>query len=272
MTDWTAGVCQTNGIIIHYTRTGGGKPPWVVHHGLMTSGLCWTELAQALEHEHDVIMPDARGHGQSSAPEHGYSYQDHAADLAGFIQALRLPPVFLLGHSMGGMTAAVVASRYPELLRALVLADPTFLSPKVQQEVWKSDVADQHRRVLALPLKALLAEARGRHPNRSEQTLALFAQARLQTSLSAFEVLRPPNPDYAAMVRAISIPCLLLYGDKGIVSAVVAAELQRLHPGLQAEQIREAGHVVHLDQPERFTAAVKRFLRSMEDNGSTETC
>ncbi|UOQ52306.1 alpha/beta fold hydrolase [Hymenobacter cellulosivorans] len=263
MTTWPAAFCATNGISLHYTRTGGGKPPVILLHGLMTNGLCWTHLARALEPEYDVILPDARGHGQSGAPDHGYRYEDHAADIIGLIQALQLPPVVLLGHSMGGMTAAVVASRSPMLLRGLVLADPTFLSPEMQRQVQESDVAEQHRRMLRLSLAEVLADARVRHPHRSAETLELLARARLQTSLKAFEVLTPPNPDYRALVRQIPVPSLLLVGDKGLVSAAVAEELQRLNPNLQAEQIREAGHALQFDQPNQFAAVVGRFLRAI---------
>lgn len=263
MTYWDTAVCETNGISIHYTRTGGNKPPLILLHGLMTNGVCWTGLAHVLEKEYDVIMPDARGHGNSSVPDFGYRYEDHANDVVGLINALRLRTPILLGHSMGGMTAAVVASRKPNLLRALVLADPTFLSPKVQREVRDSDVADQHRRMLNLSLDEVVAEARNRHPNRSGETLELFARARLQTSMAAFDVLTPPYPDYKLLVSAIDVPSLLVFGDNGVVTSVVAEELQRINPRLQAEQIGEAGHSVHLDQPERFAAVVGSFIRSI---------
>lgn len=263
MTHWSSAVCEINGINIHYTRTGGHKPPVIMLHGLMANGICWTSLARVLEKEYDVIMPDARGHGNSSVPDFGYRYEDHANDVAGLINALKLPPPILLGHSMGGMTAAVVASRKPNLLRGLILADPTFLSPKVQREVRDSDVADQHRRMLNMSLDEVVADARNRHPNRSTETIELFARARLQTSMAAFDVLTPPNPDYRMLVSAIDVPSLIVFGDKGVVSSAVAKELQRLNPRLQAQQIREAGHSVHLDQPERFAAIVGSFIRSI---------
>ncbi|HEY9165074.1 MAG TPA: alpha/beta hydrolase [Candidatus Kryptonia bacterium] len=261
MTDWSTAICETNGIKIHYTRTGGSKSPLILLHGLAANGACWTSFAHAIEGEHDVIMPDARGHGKSSVPDYGYRYEDHANDVVGLIQALRLPPPILLGHSMGGMTAAVVASRKPKILRGLILADPTFLSPKVQREVRDSDVADQHRRILNTSLDEVVAEARIRHPDRSSDTIELIARARLQTSMSAFDVLTPPNPDYMQLVSAIDVPSLLVIGDKGVVSSAVAAELQRLNRRFQIEQIREAGHGVHYDQPERFAVVVKSFLR-----------
>ncbi len=263
MTGWSTAICETNGVKIHYARTGGSKPPLILLHGLTANGSCWTPLTHALEEEYDVIMPDARGHGKSSVPDHGYRYEDHANDVVGLITALRLSPPILLGHSMGGMTAAVVASRKPKLLRGLILADPTFLSPTVQREVRDSDVADQHRRILNMPLDEVVAEARARHPHRSGEILQLFARSRLQTSMAAFDVLTPPNPDYKLLVSAIEVPSLLVFGDKGVVSFVVAEELQRLNPRFQVEQIREAGHGVHLDQPERFAAVIKSFLRSI---------
>ncbi|GET21228.1 alpha/beta fold hydrolase [Prolixibacter denitrificans] len=263
-TEWSDTICKTNGIHIHYTRTGGKKPPLILLHGLMTNGLCWTDLARAFENDYDVIMPDARGHGESSTPDFGYRYGDHANDVVGLIKALNLSPPVLLGHSMGGMTATVVASQNPGLLGGLILADPTFLSPKVQREVRDSDVADRHRQVLNMPLEEVIAEARGRQPNRTSQTLELFARARLQTSMAAFDVLTPPNPDYQQLVKTINVPTLLVFGDKGVVSPIVAEELQHLNPKIQIAQIPEAGHALHMDQPERFANSVKSFLRSMD--------
>lgn len=264
MTHWKTDVCKTNNIQVHYTRTGGDKPPVVLLHGLMTNGLCWTGLARTLERDYDVIMPDARGHGHSAVPDYGYRYEDLANDVAGLISALKLPPPVLIGHSMGGMTAAVVASRKPGLLRGVVLADPTFLSPGVQREVRDSDVADQHRKILKLSLDELITDARRRHPHRSAEMLELFARARLQTSMAAFDVLTPPNPDYEQLVSQIDMPALLVFGDRGVVTPVVAEALQQLNSRLTVAQIPEAGHSLHMDQPERFAAVVKTFLASVD--------
>ncbi len=264
MADWSTGNCETNGINIHYTRTGGNKPPLILLHGLTANGACWAAVAHAIEGDYDVIMPDARGHGKSSVPDYGYRYDDLANDVVGLIEALRLSPPILIGHSMGGMTAAVVAGRNPKLLRCLILADPTFLSPKVQREIRDSDVADQHRRYLNMSLADVVAEARIRHPDRSLDTIELIARARLQTSMAAFDVLTPPNPDYMQVVSAIEVPSLLVMGGSaGVVSPDVAADLQRLNLRLQVEQIPEVGHGLQYDQPERFAVVVQSFLRAI---------
>jgi pimeloyl-ACP methyl ester carboxylesterase len=221
-------------------------------------------LARSLEGEFDVVMPDARGHGKSSAPLHGYRYDDHASDVVGLIQGLGLAAPILLGHSMGGMTAAVVASRIGDGIGGLILADPTFLSPQRQREVCDSDVAAEHRRLLSLNRDDVLAEARTRHPRRSSEIVELLVEARLQTRMSAFDVLTPPNPEYHQLVSTICVPILLVIGDAGaVVSLETARELQSLNPRVRIEQVQGAGHGIPYDEPERFAAVVRSFLKSL---------
>lgn len=264
MTDWIKGNCETNGVNIHFLRTGGDKQPVVLLHGLMLNGACWTPLARELEKNYDVVMPDARGHGYSSAPDSGYYYNNLAADVMSLIQALGLTAPVLLGHSMGGMTAAVVANLKPQQLRGLILADPTFLTPERQREVQESDVAKQHRRVLARSKEDYLAEARVRHRGRSPETIELFAQARFQTSIHAFEILTPPHLDYIQLMSNLDVPSQLIIGDAGsVVSAEIAAELAELNQNLKVVQIAGAGHAVPFDQTERFSTVVQTFLCSV---------
>ncbi|WP_375757565.1 alpha/beta fold hydrolase [Corallococcus exercitus] len=264
MTPWLRGVRETNGINLHYLRTGGANPPVVLLHGLMGSGACWTPVARVLESGFDVVMPDARGHGGSSAPHHGYRYDDHASDVEGLIRGLELSRPVLLGHSMGGMTAAVVASRGAAGLRGLVLVDPTFLSPERQREVHDSDVAEQHRQALGLSRSDLVAQARARHPRRSLELIELLAEARLNTRLDAFDVLTPPNPGYRDVVRAIDVPTLLVIGDHSpVVTLEMATELRSLNPRVRIEQVQDAGHGLPYEQPERLAEVVASFLREL---------
>jgi len=265
MNNWIRGDCKANGITVHYLRTGGSKPPLIALHGLTGNGACWTPLARALGGDYDVIMPDARGHGRSSAPLHGYLYSDHASDVVGLIEALGLAAPVLLGHSMGGMTAAMVASQIGPAIRGVILADPTFLSPERQREVHASDVIEQHRRLLGSNKGEVLAQARIRHPHRSSEIVELMTDAKLQTQISAFDVLAPPNPDYRALVGTVCVPILLVTGDNGVVSLETAQELQRLNQHLRYERIPDAGHGLPYDQPDRFAAVVRSFLQSVTD-------
>lgn len=261
MPNWTTAICSANGIDIHYRRTGGDKPPLVLLHGLTGDGACWSPLARALESDFDVIMPDARGHGESSKPLDGYTYEDHARDVIELIELLELAAPILLGHSMGGMTAAVVASQMP--LRALVLADPTFLSPDRQCEVYESDAAEQHRQLLSLDRETVLAQARTRHAHRLPEIVERVAEARMNTSIHAYDVLTPPNPDYRRLISAIAAPILLIIADNGVISLEMAHELQNLNTHLQVEQLQNAGHGLHYDQPDNFATLVASFLHAL---------
>jgi pimeloyl-ACP methyl ester carboxylesterase len=208
-------------------------------------------------------MPDARGHGGSSAPARGYTYADHARDVEGFMQTTRLSRPVLIGHSMGGMTSAVVASRTHKTLRALVLIDPTFLDPERQRAVRDSDVAEQHQRALALTRSELVAQARARHPQRSLEIVELQAEARLNTHLAAFDVLTPPNPDYRELMRAIEVPSLLVIGDSPVVTLDMASEIRSLNARVQIAQVQNAGHGLPFEQPERLAEIVSSFLRAL---------
>ncbi|HEY4057263.1 MAG TPA: alpha/beta hydrolase [Kofleriaceae bacterium] len=255
---------DVNGISVHYLSAGEDGAEIVLLHGLLGSGLTWGPVASPLSRDHVVVMPDARGHGESTAPATGYRYEDLALDVVALIHELELDRPVLVGHSMGGMTAAVVAASHGELLRGVVLVDPTFLSPERQQEVYESDVAEQHRRTLGLTEKELFDELRARHPKRTDDMLERIAQGRLETSPNAFEVLAPPNPAYRELVRLIAIPTMLVVGDNPVVTPDIVDELRAINPLLRVETIREAGHGVPFDQPDRLAAVIAQFAGSID--------
>ena len=263
MYSWPSFTADVNDVTVGYVRTGRGKPPALLLHGLMGAGATWTPVARLLEAELDVVMPDARGHGRSSAPSAGYRYSDLAGDVIGLIDDLPLNAPLLVGHSMGGMTAALVAARAGHLLGGLVLVDPTFLSPERQHEVYESDVAAQHTDALSRGRAALLKEALSRHPRRSPELVELQVQARMDTSPAAIDILRPPNPPYRELVAAIDVPTLLVIGDRTVVTPALAAELQDGTPHLQVRHIPGAGHGLPFDRPEEVAASVLAFAHGI---------
>jgi pimeloyl-ACP methyl ester carboxylesterase len=257
---WSSAFSETDTAKIHYRRTGQDGPTLVALHGLMGSGAVWTPFARALGDAFDLVTPDARGHGRSSVPSDGYMYDDHADDVCGLISALDLSKPVLVGHSMGGMTAALVASRLGSELGGLILVDPTFISPEWQQEVYESDVFAQHRQFLLTDRDDLIAEARGRNTSRSSEMIEIVTDSRLGTDIKALEVLAPPNPDFRSLVASIRAPTLLVLGGRGIVSLETAQELESLNPSLRHDMIEDAGHAIPYDEPERLALLVKRFV------------
>ena len=233
MTRLMSGVCEAESISSHYLRTGGDKPPLILLHGLTGNGACWTALARSLANEYDVVMPDARGHGQSSTPLHGFRYEDHARDVMALIHGLGLLSAAagtLDGRHDGG--GGGESSRRDDPRRHPGRSD-------VGEPAASARSLRQRRRRAASPVarpgsRRRAGRLKSRHARRSAEVLDLLVSARLQTRISAFDVLTPPNPDYRQLVRTIAVPILIVIGDAGVVSLETASELQglkRAHPG-----------------------------------------
>ena len=260
---WLTGSSEVNGVEVHYRRIVADGPQLVALHGLMGSGAVWSPFVRNLGDGFDVLLPDARGHGSSSVPANGYMYEDHADDVCELIRSLGLNKPILIGHSMGGMIAALVASRLGSRLGGVVLVDPTFISPEWQREVYESDVFEQHRRFLETDRDELITQARARKTSRTAEMIEIVTDARLRTSIKALDVLTPPNPDPMTLIESITAPILLVRGGRGIVSQQVAEALAAVNPNLRLETIEDAGHAIPYDEPERLAQLVKRFCASL---------
>ena len=266
-----AGDIEVNGLRLHYTRTGGAKPPVVLAHGVTDDGLCWTPVAEVLAREHDVILVDARGHGRSDAPEQGYGPIEQAADLAGVITALGLHRPAVLGHSMGAVTALALAGTNKDVPGAILLEDP----PAWWMATWDTSPASEERqaqmRTWLSELKRktreeLIAEQRAATPNWSEAELGPRADAKLRFSPNVLSIFNPRTAatfDWPAVLRRITCPALLITADPAqgaIVTEESAAALQALVPQLRIAHIPQAGHNIRRDQFDRYMEVVRAFL------------
>ncbi len=274
MNSWSDEHVHTNGIDIHYYRTGGAKPSLLLLHGITDSGLCWTRVARALEGEYDVIMPDARGHGFSDGPETGFSIEMLAEDVAGLIQTLQLQQPYILGHSMGGVTASVLAAQHPDLPRAILLEDPawrTSIATPVNKAADQKTEANSWLQWL-LPVRAMLREERiADQRARShwvDEELEPWADAKDQFNLAVVEhndldtKLRVTS--WRESVPQISCPILLVTADVergAVVTEQVAQEAARLWRHGEIVHIPDAGHNIRREQFDPFMAAITSFLR-----------
>lgn len=260
---WTSAHLHANGINLRYHRTGGGKPPVVLLHGITDNGLCWTRVAQALESDYDVIMPDARGHGESDKPASGYRAEDHAADVASLIELLGLHRPVLLGHSMGADVAAHVAALYPILVGGLIAEDPPWrLNPQPESERhafiegWRQGII--HQRTLSTET---LINQTASHWHMVERENWAVAHQQVVPEVLQYRPLPPDS--WQAVLELIQCPMLLVIGDKpgdAILNLQDAQTFQRVVPGMQIAQIRQTGHSIHRDNFEDFISAVRGFL------------
>jgi len=267
---WQSAEVRANGLKIHYYRTGGRGPVVVLFHGITDNGLCWAPLARTLEAEYDVVMPDARGHGLSD-DGNAYGPDSHAADAAAFIAALGLERPVIGGHSMGGLTATLVAARHPDIARAVILEDPAWSRPETaeQQQARPAFVAEWQRKLAlqqAQSPEEMLAQARRDNPGWSPAEWEPWIMAKQQVRLSVLDYVDGPRPAWQDLVPNIKVPGLLITGDpeKGvIIDPEWAAEAQALWPGLEVVQIPRTGHSIRREGFEAYVKAVKAFLAKL---------
>jgi len=266
MSNWFSDDVIANGIRVHYIRTGGNKPPLVLLHGFTDNGLCWTPVAQALEGDYDVIMPDARGHGLSDAPETGHDTEHRVDDLAGFIRALELESPGLMGHSMGARTAAFAAATRSELVSCAILEDPPWReresTPEERQargSEWRAEILERKTR----SRQELIASCREANPTWPEAELAPWADSKLQLSPNVFHRRWAPATHWSEVAGKIACPALLITADPeagAIVTPRIAARVARMNDNIRIAHISGAGHSIRREQPERYMQAVTEFL------------
>ena len=267
MAPWESGDVQVNGVRLHYTRTGGAKPPVVLAHGFSDDGLCWTPVAEVLALDYDVIMVDARGHGQSDAPEQGYTMADMAGDLRGVITELRLYRPTVVGHSMGGGTALALAGLYPDGPGAILLEDAAPLGLAAMRMPHDpsrhAGIMERIVRLQSMPREHLIAEQRAAAPMWSEVALGLWADAQLRLSPKVTDFDPTVAVDWPVVLRRIACPALLIAADPdrgGMISAESAAAFQSFVPRLRVITMAGVGHCIRYEQFGRYMDVVRGFL------------
>jgi N-formylmaleamate deformylase len=271
MAPWQSAELEANGLRLHYTRTGGDKPPLVLAHGFSDDGLCWTPVARALEDDYDVIMVDARGHGLSQAAEQNYGDVDLGNDLAGAIAALGLRRPAVLGHSMGAATALALAGAHPDAPGAILLEDPParwVAQPAggPTDQAWQARMHDWITGLKTKTREELIAAQHTETPGWSKAELGPWADSKLRLSLTVLQRGAAPAIDWPSLVRSITCPALLITADPAqgaIVTEADAAALQALVPQLRVARIAGAGHSIRRDQFDHYMQVVRDFLGEM---------
>lgn len=244
----------------------GDGPPLIVLHGLFGSATNWRGVARALADCRTVHLLDARNHGTSPHDAH-MDYASLAGDVLAYMDRAGIASTDLIGHSMGGKTAMRLALDAPARVARLMVVD---IAP--------GPSGSDH-----LPLiDAMLAMPVHRYTRRAEADDAL-ADTVSDPALRAF-LLQNLVPDGAGMRWRINLatiracmPALLGFdatpgarfaGEtlfvRGELSDYVRdehAQPIRAHfPAARTHTIRDAGHWVHAEQPQRFVAVAREYV------------
>ncbi|WP_245615814.1 alpha/beta fold hydrolase [Andreprevotia chitinilytica] len=202
---------KSNGIRIHVKAQGSGKLALVFLHYWGGSSRTWDGVVSELSGQYQTIATDHRGWGDSDAPEQGYTMADLADDAQGVIEALKLQHYVLVGHSMGGKVAQLLASRRPRGLQGVVLVAPSPPSPMVlpdEQRAAMSQAYDSRESIEWVLDNVLTVQALA--PASREQVIADSLRGAPQAKAAW------PNAamleDISCDVAAIEVPVIVIAG------------------------------------------------------------
>jgi pimeloyl-ACP methyl ester carboxylesterase len=233
--------------------------PLLIVHGLFGSARNWGAVAKRLSDSREVTAVDMRNHGESPWMD-SHSYEDMAADLAGLLSR----PTDVLGHSMGGKAAMLLALTQPENVGKLVVADIAPVAyghtqmPLIEamRELdlaaveTRRDADEQLARHVADPgIRAFLLQSLDVKGKRWR--LNLDALARDMDRVLSF-------PEAAGRFEG---PTLFLTGSESdYVRPEHRDRIRSLFPRARFAKLPGAGHWLHADRPREFEAAVRIFL------------
>ncbi|MGA8113671.1 MAG: alpha/beta hydrolase [Actinocatenispora sp.] len=247
-------------------RTGEEPAEVAFLHGFTDSAQCWGPVIGALP-EYRSLAIDARGHGASGLPEEPFNPTAHRDDVALVLSDQpRDGGTIVVGHSMGAVSAAVLAATRPHLVRALVLEDPPTGersrsaggqdAPR-SMPAWLADLR-------ALDLEGRIGHCRREHPQWPDTELEPWAVSKAQLDPHLFELATDGPVVLVAVLAAIACPVLLIHGDteRGSLISTRYAEMCAGVTGgeFRAAHVEDAGHSVHRDNPSRYLAELTAFL------------
>ena len=257
---------QAGDVRLHYEERGRGPDLLLLVHGYTA---CWRWWELALERldpaRYHVYAPDLRGAGESDKPPSGYNIEQYAEDVFQFCRALGLHNLVYVGHSMGGIIGIQVALSHRELLRGLVLVDPSpadrlELSPQQQQAL---DVVTRQittNRDVALAWYQLCFQ---RPP--AQHLMETLLEAGMSASAAhARDSMRSIlSTTLGHRLAGISTPTLLIGGDRdAIVPLETMLATHRRIPGCGLHVFHRVGHSPPLEVPEDFTGVLTDFLEN----------
>lgn len=246
--------------IRHGTATD--LPPLLIVHGLFGSARNWGVIAKRLSDSREVIAVDLRNHGES--PWHdSHTYADLADDLAEVMATLP-GPVDLVGHSMGGKAAMMLALTHPEHLNRLVIADiaPVAYTHTQLHFIEKMRAVDLERVTRRSEAAQQLADLGVEPALQSFFTQSLdVANQKWKLNLDALEANMPEIMTFPDIEAQWDGPALFLSGaDSDYVTSDNRNKIRSLFPSARFAKLPGAGHWLHAEKPREFEATLRVFL------------
>ncbi len=283
----TSGTFFSQRLRLHYVDWGNPTaPPLLLIHGGRDHCRNWDFVAERLRDRYHVIAPDLRGHGDSQwAASGSYTGAAYIYDLAQLIESLKLAPVTIIAHSLGGMISLRYAGLYPGKVARMIAIEGLGMSPKWLAEragkpyperlaKWIDEqrglAARQPKRYATLAEAVARMQAENKHLN-AAQALHLTRFGVNQNEDGTFSwkfdnYLRswPPSDmtetEIEELWGRVTCPALLVYGGDSWASNPETDGRARHFKTAKVVTIPGASHWVHHDRFDAFMAEVEGFL------------
>jgi pimeloyl-ACP methyl ester carboxylesterase len=272
---------------LHYVDWGNPEaPPLVLVHGGRDHCRNWDWVAQALRGDWRIIAPDLRGHGDSQWSQDGtYTMAGYIYDLAQLIHQLKVAPVTLVAHSLGGAIALRYAGIYPENVARLVAIEGLGPSPKMLAERFAASFPERMRawideqRALSARMPRRYASLEDAFRRMQEEnkhlspTQALYLTEhgvnqnedgtcswKFDNYVRSWPPYDMPVAEVEGLWQRITCPTLLVYGKESGASNPAEDGRARHFRQAKVATIERAGHWVHHDRLDEFLALTRTFL------------
>ncbi|WP_188783877.1 alpha/beta fold hydrolase [Nocardioides phosphati] len=246
-----------------YVRRGEG-PPLLLVMGVAGHHLMWSEpFVAALAEHFDVVAFDNRGIGQSFRAEPGFTLDDLAGDAAAVMDHVGWSAAHVLGISMGGAIAQVLALAHPERVQSLTLGctwpDPEGAWAPGVMKLAEAAGAGDALVAAKLMFEANISPAGAAVEGAFEQFCADAAAVKVPGPVVMEQMRAATAHDVAARLGSLDVPTLVVHGTvDDVVSVEAGKRLASLVPGARLELLEGVGHLFFREQPERSAALVVR--------------
>ena len=262
-----------HGAALFVTDSGGPGEPVMFLPGFLFDGRQFDPQVRSLRATYRCLTLDFRGQGRSAPARGGYQIEQQTADVAAVIGQLGLPPVHLVGLSMGGFVSMRIAARQPHLVRSLTLVN-TSAAPHPKRKFPKQLALAGVARVAGVSLPPIVAgiedemygQAFRTDPSRAAERdvwrrrWAAADRASLVRTLLGFMI----RPDMRAELPDIITPTLIISGGSDTsLPPAFSREMHRLIRGSRYVEVPGAGHSSPLEAPEAVTSALREFLAAL---------
>jgi len=251
-----------DGASLFYVDWGAGKPVLFTHAWGLNGDIWEYQLTELVDRGLRCIAYDRRGHGRSTDPGRGYDYDRLADDLAALIDQLDLVDVTLVGFSMGNGEAVRYLQRHGSARIARLLMVST-IPPQSDGSLFNGMIAALKQDRPAFFANGVTAFTGGHaavSPAMTEWVIAQFMRASPKGTIDCMRAIS--RGDLRADMRAVTVPTLIVHGDKDRVNPLeTAKKVAELIPGCALKVYEEAPHGLVITHRDRLAQDILAFAR-----------